>query len=72
LRVLRVLAARDQARWDLGLVDVGGGRGRPDARKGGGVARRHPGKRLFVSDVYFLCVAVLRRVHLWISKWMAR
>jgi hypothetical protein len=25
LRVVRVLAARDQARWDRGLVDVGGG-----------------------------------------------
>jgi hypothetical protein len=29
---LRVLAAHDQARWGLGLEDVGGGRERPDAR----------------------------------------
>ena len=31
---LRVLAAHDQARWGLGLEDVGGGRERPDARWG--------------------------------------
>jgi hypothetical protein len=29
-----VLAAHDQARWGLGLEDVGGGRERPDARWG--------------------------------------
>ena len=34
LRVVHVLAARDQAWWDLGLLDVGGGRERPDARRG--------------------------------------
>jgi hypothetical protein len=33
-RRLRVLAADDQARWGLGLEDVGGGRERPDARWG--------------------------------------
>jgi hypothetical protein len=31
---LRVLAAHDQARWGLGLEDVGGGRERPDAQRG--------------------------------------
>jgi hypothetical protein len=31
---LRVLAAHDHARWGLGLEDVGGGRERPDARRG--------------------------------------
>jgi hypothetical protein len=31
---LRVLAAHDQALWDMGLLDVGGGRERPDARWG--------------------------------------
>jgi hypothetical protein len=31
---LRVLAAHDQARWGLGLEDVGGGHERPDAQWG--------------------------------------
>jgi hypothetical protein len=31
---LRLLAANDKVQWDVGLLDVGGGRERPDARWG--------------------------------------
>jgi hypothetical protein len=44
---LRVLAAHDQARWGLGLEDVGGGHERPDARWGA-VWRAVPGKGVFL------------------------
>ena len=46
-----MLAARDQVGWDLGLMDVGGGQGRPDARRG---AMECAGLRVevfFVNDV---------------------
>jgi hypothetical protein len=45
----RVLAAHDQARWGLGLEDVGGGHERPDARWGA-VWRAAPREGGFVSD----------------------
>jgi hypothetical protein len=44
-----VLAAHDQVSWDLGLVDVGGGRERPDARRGA-VWCAGPVEGVFVSD----------------------
>jgi hypothetical protein len=45
---LRVLAAHDQARWGMGLEDVGGGRERPDARWGA-VWRAAPGEGDFCN-----------------------
>jgi hypothetical protein len=66
-----VLAAHDQARWGLGLEDVGGGRERPDARWGA-VWCATPGRGVFVSDGCFWVVVVLEWVHVRISKWVAR
>jgi hypothetical protein len=69
---LRVLAAHDHARWDLGLLDVGGGRERPDARSGA-VWRAAPREgSFFVSEGCECSFVVLWRVHVWISKWVAR
>jgi hypothetical protein len=68
---LRLLVAHDQARWVLDLEDVGGGHERPDAQWGV-VWRAVPGEGVFVIDRWFCVFVVLRRVHVWISKWVAR
>jgi hypothetical protein len=68
---LRVLAVHDHARWDQGLVFVGGGLERPDARWGA-VWRAAPEEGFFVIEGCFCSFAVLRRVHVLNSKWVAR
>jgi hypothetical protein len=55
----------------MGFVVVDGGRERPDARWGA-VWRAAPGEGGFVIDGYFCLFVVLKWVHVWISKWMAR
>jgi hypothetical protein len=68
---VRVLAAHDQAEGGVGLDDVDGGRERPDARRGA-VWCAVSGRGFFVSDDGVRMSVVPRRVHAWISKWVAR
>jgi hypothetical protein len=66
-----VLAAHDQARWGMGLKDVGGGHGRPDARWGA-VWRAAPGEGGFYKRWLILNVRSTEVGKFRISKWVAR